>query len=86
MKRGSVWNLVIGAGLLIILALRYVLPLLAGHMPSMEMKNLALDGALLAYAVNRFLRYALPDLPLIRILRIVGLVLLVAYFVLKSMH
>ncbi len=52
----------------------------------MEMKDLALDGALLVYAVSRFLRYLQPDLPLIRILRVAGIVLLLAYFGLKASH
>jgi hypothetical protein len=86
MKRGSIWHLVIGVLLLLMLVARYVVAFACGHMPSMEPKNLALDGALLVYAVTRFLRYASPDLPMIKATRYVGLFLLVGYFMLKFKH
>jgi hypothetical protein len=81
-----IWNLVAGILLTLILLARYGASLAAGHMPSMEPKDLALDGCLLVFAVSRFMRFIQPNLPIARALRMFGLLLFFVYLGLKVQH
>lgn len=86
MNRGSIWNLAAAVVLLGIVLFRYAAALMAGHMPAMELKNLALDASLIVFAINRILRWLQPTLAIIRPMRFFAIALFVAYLGLKVQH
>jgi hypothetical protein len=75
-------NLIIGVILLVALAI-YVGPTLAsGAMPGT--RQLLLSGALLIFAITRFIMFKSPDSGIINPMRMVALIGLVASFLIKS--
>ena len=75
-------NLVGAIILLGLVVFMLVTSISAGHMPTP--RALVLDGALLLFSAGRFIAFGMPGSPIIRPLRMVGLVLLVGYMLMKS--
>lgn len=71
------FNLIVGIVLLVILAASLGPAVASGQMPSM--RQFALYGALLIFALSRFISFGIPDSPAVKPLRMAGLLIFIAY-------
>ncbi|MBX9724085.1 MAG: hypothetical protein K2X81_21945 [Candidatus Obscuribacterales bacterium] len=73
----KIFNLVVGVILLVFLAACIGPAIASGQMPSM--RQFALYGALLIFALSRFISFGIPDSPAVKPLRMAGLLVFIAY-------